>query len=361
ATNHEAPGDREFTGTIIHRAGRTTYEHDAQGRLVRRTRKLLNGQTRTWTYTWNAEDRLTHATTPNGEEWTYTYDPLGRRTTKQRLAEDGTAADRIDFTWDGTRLAEQAAMDGAITTWDYAPGTHRPISQTEQHASGDALRKTPSSLHLTDTTPQSEYDARFHAIITDLVGTPTELVTPNGTLAWQHRTTLWGTPLPTPPGTADCPLRFPGQYADPETGLHYNYFRHYDPETARYITPDPLGLASAAHPRAYVHSPHTWADPLGLAPECPPADGKSNRDRPPVEGDTNYIVDNPDDWSDTITDIDKIQDGVLWEEKTATGQNPNMKVEPWVNKHVFKKLDSYLRARTHLEGWENAPIGLHFT
>ncbi|MGO4430898.1 hypothetical protein AB4Z54_72045, partial [Streptomyces sp. MCAF7] len=61
-------------------------------------------------------------------------------------------------------------------------------------------------------------------------------------------------------------------------------------------------------------------------------------------------MDNPDDWSDTITDIDKIQDGVLWEEKTATGQNPNMKVEPWVNKHVFKKLDSYLRARTHLEG-----------
>ncbi|WP_245245330.1 RHS repeat-associated core domain-containing protein, partial [Streptomyces palmae] len=62
-----------------------------------------------------------------------------------------------------------------------------------------------------------------------------------------------------------CPLRFPGQYADPETGFHYNYFRHYDPETARYITPDPLGLVPAPNPAAYVHNPHTWTDPLGLA------------------------------------------------------------------------------------------------
>ncbi|MFI0734663.1 putative T7SS-secreted protein [Streptomyces sp. NPDC021225] len=261
APGHEAPGDRQFSGTIIHRAGHTTYEHDAQGRLVRRTRKLLNGQTRTWTYTWNAEDRLTKATTPHGEEWTYTYDPLGRRIAKQRLAEDGTVADQIHFTWDGTRLAEQTTTDGATTTWDYAPGTHRPISQTERHTPPEPMDETSSIL-------QQEYDARFHAIITDVVGTPTELVTSDGTLAWQHRTTLWGTPLPTPPSSADCPLRFPGQYADPETGLHYNYFRHYDPETARYASPDPLGLAPAPNPASYIDNPYTWADPLGLAPDC---------------------------------------------------------------------------------------------
>ncbi|MEU1944586.1 putative T7SS-secreted protein [Streptomyces sp. NPDC020125] len=361
APGHESSGDREFTGTVIHRAGRTTYEHDAQGRLTRRTRKLLNGQTRTWTYTWNAEDRLTDATTPDGERWHYMYDPLGRRISKQRLAEDGTVAESVDFTWDGTRLAEQLTPEGVATTWDYAPGTHRPITQTDQRPSREPVEEASSLLRrLTETTAQSEYDARFYAIITDLVGTPTELVNPDGTLAWQHRTTLWGTPLPAPPGSVNCPLRFPGQYADPETGLHYNYFRHYDPETARYTSPDPLGLAPTAHPSSYIRNPHTLSDPLGLAPACP-ADGKSNRERPPLEGDTNYIVDNPADWSDTITDIDKIQDGVLWEEKTATGQNPNMKVEPWINKHVFKKLDSYVRARTHLEGWEDAPIGLHFT
>ncbi|MEU7243779.1 putative T7SS-secreted protein [Streptomyces sparsogenes] len=265
APEHSSPGDRQFTGTILHRAGRTTYEHDAQGRLVRRTRKLLNGQTRTWTYAWNAEDRLTDATTPDGERWHYTYDPLGRRTAKQRLAEDGTVIAQIRFAWDGTRLAEQTASD-ATTTWEYAPESHRPLSQIERQTPPGPVGEASSVLRLTDTTPQTKYDARFHAIITDLVGTPTELVTPDGTLAWQHRTTLWGTPLPSPPGAVACPLRLPGQYADPETGLNYNYFRHYDPEGARYTTPDPLGLGPAPNPTSYVNNPHTWSDPYGLAP-----------------------------------------------------------------------------------------------
>ncbi|MFD0394609.1 RHS repeat-associated core domain-containing protein [Streptomyces nogalater] len=62
------------------------------------------------------------------------------------------------------------------------------------------------------------------------------------------------------------PLRFPGQYYDPETGLHYNYFRHYDPETARYLASDPLGLTPAPNSATYVDNPHTWADPWGSLP-----------------------------------------------------------------------------------------------
>ncbi|MFI0817157.1 DUF6531 domain-containing protein [Streptomyces sp. NPDC021098] len=265
APDHEAPGDRTFAGTILHRAGRTTYEHDAQGRLTRRTRKLLNGQTRTWTYTWNTEDRLTDATTPEGEHWHYTYDPLGRRISKHRLTDDGTAADALHFTWEDTRLAEQSTPDGTHTTWDYTPGTHRPLTQTNRDLG----------------TP------RFHAVITDLVGTPTELVTPDGELAWQSRTTLWGIPLPTPPSATDCPLRFPGQYADPETGLHYNYFRHYDPETARYVTPDPLGLEPAFNHHAYIENPYTWIDALGLESECPKLTRGQKFDRIQDKGDLN--------------------------------------------------------------------------
>ncbi|MEK8171344.1 RHS repeat-associated core domain-containing protein [Streptomyces sp. M19] len=45
------------------------------------------------------------------------------------------------------------------------------------------------------------------------------------------------------------PLRFPGQYHDPETGFHHNYFRHYDPETARYASPDPSVWREAPIPR----------------------------------------------------------------------------------------------------------------
>ncbi|MDT3400625.1 RHS repeat-associated core domain-containing protein, partial [Streptomyces sp. B1866] len=262
APAHPAPGDRHHTGTILHRAGRTTHEHDAEGRLTRRTRRLLNGKTHTWTFTWNAEDRLTEAVTPDGEHWHYTYDPLGRRTTKHRLAEDGTPADTTTFTWDGTRLAEETAPDGRTTTWNYAPDTHRPLTQTTHHPS----THNPEESLLTKFTAPTDAPGptRFHAVITDLVGTPTELVTAEGDLAWQHRTTLWGTPLPAPPGAADCPFRFPGQYHDPETGLHYNHHRYYDPETARYISPDPLGLEPAPNHFSYVHNPHTRADPWGL-------------------------------------------------------------------------------------------------
>ncbi|WP_432052625.1 hypothetical protein [Streptomyces xiamenensis] len=92
-----------------------------------------------------------------------------------------------------------------------------------------------------------------------------------------------------------------------------------------------------------------------------PANGMSNRERPPREGDTDYIVDDPNNWSDTITDIDRIEDGTLWEEKTATGQDPRINAEKWTKKHVLKKLDSYVRARSHLQGFEESPIGIHFT
>ncbi|QHF96074.1 type IV secretion protein Rhs [Streptomyces sp. NHF165] len=239
APAHPSPGDRVHSGTLIHRAGPTAYEHDTAGRLTRKTRKLLNGQSRTWTYTWNAQNRLMSATNPAGEEWHYAYDPLGRR-----ISKTGPQGRSVTFTWDGTRVTEQTTADGETTTWDYAPGTHRPVAQTDR----DPLVGSP----------------RFHAIVTDTVGAPTELISAEGHVAWHHRTTLWGTPLPASSSSAHCPLRYPGQYADSETGLHYNYLRYYDPETARYLAPDPFGLVPAFHHHNYVHNPLTWMDPRGL-------------------------------------------------------------------------------------------------
>ncbi|GGT16412.1 hypothetical protein GCM10010271_19120 [Streptomyces kurssanovii] len=61
-------------------------------------------------------------------------------------------------------------------------------------------------------------------------------------------------------------MRFPGQYFDPETEAHYNVHRHYQPETARYLFQDPLGLTPAPNPASYVNNPHTWCDPYGLSP-----------------------------------------------------------------------------------------------
>ena len=57
-----------------------------------------------------------------------------------------------------------------------------------------------------------------------------------------------------------------GQYYDRETGLHYNGARYYDPDTGRYLSPDPLGL-EGGDPTLYAYAannPLRFADPLGL-------------------------------------------------------------------------------------------------
>ncbi|MEU3658283.1 putative T7SS-secreted protein [Streptomyces sp. NPDC032940] len=256
----EATGERAYTGTRITRAGRVRYEHDAVGRITLRQKTNLSRKPDTWRYEWDVEDRLTAVTTPDGTRWRYAYDPLGRRTAKLRLAEDGeTVVERVGFTWDGTTLCEQTTTSPDLphpvaVTWDHQG--LRPLAQSERILTGEAT--------------QTEIDSRFFAIVTDLVGTPSELIDERGEIAWRTRSTLWGTTAWATNSTTYTPLRFPGQYYDPETGLHYNYFRHYDPETARYITSDPLGLKPALNPATYVRNPHGWTDSLGLAPDaCP--------------------------------------------------------------------------------------------
>ncbi|KNC93133.1 hypothetical protein GM30_14135 [Trabulsiella odontotermitis] len=60
------------------------------------------------------------------------------------------------------------------------------------------------------------------------------------------------------------PLRYPGQYCDRETGLHYNTYRYYDPECGRFTTQDPIGLAGGINLYQYAPNPLGWIDPLGL-------------------------------------------------------------------------------------------------
>ncbi|WP_405449637.1 putative T7SS-secreted protein [Streptomyces erythrochromogenes] len=242
--SHSATGTRAYQGTRITSAGAVRYEHDGQGRIVLRQKTRLSRKPDTWRYEWDAEDRLTTVSTPDGTVWQYAYDPLGRRISKQSPSET------VHFTWDGTTLCEQTTEDITLT-WDHAG--LRPLAQTERR---------------NDST-----DERFFAIVTDLIGTPTELVDESGDLAWRTRTTLWGTTTWTRDATAYTPLRFPGQYFDPESGLHYNHFRYYDPESARYLSQDPLGLAPAPNTATYVNNPQTWSDPRGLSP-CPLFDNR---------------------------------------------------------------------------------------
>jgi RHS repeat-associated protein len=62
----------------------------------------------------------------------------------------------------------------------------------------------------------------------------------------------------------DLPLRLPGQRYDAESGLHYNYFRDYDPSLGRYGESDHLGLFAGPNTYAYVGgSPLDRIDPQG--------------------------------------------------------------------------------------------------
>ncbi len=208
---------------------------------------------------WDPDDRLTAVTTPDGSTWRYRYDPLGRRISKQHHDPSGTLAEQTTFTWDGAVLAEESSGPPEAVrrrvTWDHRPGTFIPLTQSESVSTGAAAEGAGE---------------RFYAIVADQVGAPAELVAADGTVAGYQQHTLWGGTLWHPAGPA-TPLRFPGQYYDAETGLHYNQQRYYDPVAGSYLSPDPLGLAPAPNPHAYVPNPLLQSDPLGLM-SCAPTE-----------------------------------------------------------------------------------------
>ncbi|MGH3353436.1 MAG: RHS repeat-associated core domain-containing protein, partial [Nocardioides sp.] len=247
---------RDYDGTLLTRAGRSRYAYDSQGRLTRHTRTQISEKPDTWIYEWDANDRLTAVRTPDSTRWTYLYDALGRRVAKRRHDEAGETVEQTDFAWDGIVLVEQTGGGGNTLSWAYE--SYQPLAQVE--------------------LIQDEVDARFYSIVTDLAGAPSELVNTDGDLVWHARRNIWGVSAA---GSAS-PLRFAGQYADDETGLYYNYHRYYDPSSGRYLSQDPLGLAPAPNPSAYVSNPTVTTDLLGLSP-CRPG-------RDLIDGDVQYHI-----------------------------------------------------------------------
>jgi len=106
----------------------------------------------------------------------------------------------------------------------------------------------------------------------DELGTPRVVTDTTNKAVWQWDGDAFGRGLPNqdPLKTGKSfvyHLRYPGQYYDTESGLHYNYFRDYDPETGRYIQSDPIGLAGGFNTYAYVGgNPLNFIDPFGLRP-----------------------------------------------------------------------------------------------
>ena len=137
----------------------------------------------------------------------------------------------------------------------------------------------------------AEIDNRLYAIHTDHLGTPRRLTQADGQAAWQWAYPPYGdeaptlgakrftneTTNPTTGATNIAPVRFnlryPGQYFDAESGLHYNYFRSYDPRTGRYTQTDPIGLDGGWNRYSYVGgNPLSFVDPDGLqVRQAPPS------------------------------------------------------------------------------------------
>ncbi|EDU0978174.1 RHS repeat-associated core domain-containing protein, partial [Salmonella enterica subsp. enterica serovar Anderlecht] len=61
------------------------------------------------------------------------------------------------------------------------------------------------------------------------------------------------------------PVGMQGQHYDEESGLCYNRYRYYDPETGRYITQDPIGLKGGWNLYTYPLNSVEYIDPLGLS------------------------------------------------------------------------------------------------
>ena len=234
-----------------------TLEHDACGRVIRRTVTRKGFRPQTWVFEWNAQDQLVAADGPQGR-WRYGYDPFGRRIFKEHRGQ------REVFLWDGDVLARSGDID-----WFHEPDSFRPVARRQA-------------------------GALFH-IVNDHLGTPKEMFSEGGALAWSVDHDTWGTvrhvgsrPVERgdywienvahdlsearPEAVAQlCPIRFQGQWEDVESGLYYNRFRYYEPLAGQYASPDPIGIYGGMRARGYAASPLAFVDPFGLQSSFDPA------------------------------------------------------------------------------------------
>lgn len=102
--------------------------------------------------------------------------------------------------------------------------------------------------------------------INDHLGTPQRMIDGTGTVVWAADYTAFGKATVAGGSAVENNLRFPGQYYDAETGLHYNWNRTYDPQLGRYLSTDPIGINGGdLNLYAYVAgNPGSWSDPFGL-------------------------------------------------------------------------------------------------
>lgn len=132
------------------------------------------------------------------------------------------------------------------------------------------LTGTTDLLYLDNLPIAQVTDGLLSYLETDHLGTPRLAINPTTNAQqwkWDFFASAFGDNPATPAasGGIDVKLRYPGQVFDGETGLHYNYFRDYEPSTGRYVESDPDGLQGGLSTFSYVgNSPLQNFDPFGL-------------------------------------------------------------------------------------------------
>jgi RHS repeat-associated protein len=169
----------------------------------------------------------------------YTYNALGQRMTKKV----GSTVTIFQYDLEGNLIAE---LDS----------TGQPVRQ-HIHVNGEPVAQL--------TTNPADGKLSVQYVHADHLGTPTLLTSPSGQVIADIEAEPFGeTYIDYAEVTYN--RRFPGQYKDEETGLHYNYFRDYDPTTGRYIQSDPIGIYGGLNTYGYGSAnPLSYSDLYGLA------------------------------------------------------------------------------------------------
>ena len=177
---------------------------------------------------------------------------------------DGSIA-QVEFFQGTTRIGSATEAPYSVV-WNAVPAGSYSLTAKATDYLG-ATRSSPAvAITVTGSGPTILY---LHG---DHLGTPRVATNEANVVVWRNLPTgePFGMALPEEDPDGDgratvINLRFPGQYFDRETGLHYNYFRDYDPGVGRYVQSDSIGLAGGLNPYAYVDgNPISFSDPNGL-------------------------------------------------------------------------------------------------
>jgi RHS repeat-associated protein len=201
----------------------------------------------------------------------YSYDVAGRLITAEKTPA-GSTTPSVDSTYTYNGLSQRVQMN------TLSGGTITLLYDESGHLLGNYTNGTIGTetvwlwgMPVAVVKPTATYFV--HA---DYLNTPRQIDNASRQAVWTWEPVAFGANAPnTDPlntGTAfDYKLRFPGQIADAEPGLRYNYYRDYDPSLGRYVQSDPMGLLAGVNTFAYVdENPVSEEDPLGLcAPACP--------------------------------------------------------------------------------------------